>query len=176
VRTTYRWSSWSCHSRCSMLELSMCPPLPFSFPPCAFWRVRVLSGIPGVAGYGLWRAVLTAEVGAGGCEASDLVLPRTVLPKTRRQTLRFLLPSTATLPLNGQSCPVFCRGLSKEPNCCGTWGEGQGRGEGEDNNTREATDSQSALEFDVQGSRVSANQQVRNCNQVSFRQTACPVV
>ena len=39
-----------------------------------------------------------------------------------------------------------------------------------------ATDSQSAIEFDVQGSRVSANQQVRNCNQVSFRQTACQVV
>jgi len=36
------------------------------------------------------------------------------------------LPSTATLPLSGQSCPVSCRGLSNEPNCCYTWGGGRG--------------------------------------------------
>ena len=76
---------------------------------------------------------------------------------------------------SGQSCPVCCRGLRKEPNCCDTWGGGHGHGEDKDNNTREATDSQSAIECDVRGSSVSANQQVRNCKQVSFGHTACPV-
>jgi len=51
----------------------------------------------------------------------------------------------------------------------------QGRGEDDDNDTREATDSQSAIEFAVRGSSDSANQQARNCKQVSFGQTACPV-
>jgi len=141
---------------------------------CTCERVRVLSGILGVAGYGLWRAVWTAAVGAGGREASTLVLHRIALRILHMQTRRFFLPSTATLP-SGQSCPAFCRGLSKEPTCCDTWGGGQGRGEDDDNDTREATDGQSAIEFAVRGSSVSANQQVRKCKQVSFGQTACPV-
>jgi len=114
-------------------------------------------------------------VGAGGREESDFVLYRIALRKIHRQTRRFFLPSTATLPLSGQSCHVFCRGLSKEPHRRDTWGGGQGRGEEEDNSTREATDSHSAIEFDVPGSSVSAHQHVRNCKQVSFGQTACPV-
>jgi len=133
-----------------------------------------VSGIPDVIGHGLWRAVWTAAVGTGGREASNLVLHRIALRILHMQTRRFFLPSTATLP-SGQSCPAFCRGLSKEPTCCDTWGGGQGRGEDDDNGTREATDSQSAIEFAVRGSSVSSNQQVPNCKQVSFGQTACPV-
>ena len=114
-------------------------------------------------------------MGAGGHEASDFVLHRIALRKIHRQTRRFFLPSTATLSLSGQSCPVICRGLCEEPNCCDTWEGGQGRGEDEDNNTRKATDNQSAIEFDVRESSVSANQQVPNGKQVSFGQTACPM-
>jgi len=88
------------------------------------------------------------------------------------------LPSTATLPLSGQSCPVSCRGLSNEPNCCDTWGGGRGVAK-TNTTTREkqktAKDSQSAIECDVRGSSLSANQRVRTCKQVSFGHTACPV-
>jgi len=98
-----------------------------------------------------------AAVGAGGREASDLVIHRIALQNMHRQTRRFFLPSTATLSLGGQSCPFFCQGLSKELSCCDSWGEGQGRGDYDDYNTRKATDSQIAIEFDVRGISVSAN-------------------
>jgi len=53
---------------------------------------------------------------------------------------------------------------------------GGDRGEAKTKTTtrRAATDSQSAIEFVVQGSCVAANQQMRNCKQVSFRWSACP--
>ena len=117
----------------------------------------------------------SAAVEAGGREASDFILHRIALRKIHRQTGRFFLPSTATLPLSGQSCPVFCRSLNQDSNCCDTRGGGQGRGKDEDNHTRETTDSQSAIDFYVRGWGVSADQQVRNCKQVSFGQTARPV-
>ena len=85
------------------------------------------------------------------------VIHRIALQNMHRQTRRFFLPSTATLPLGGQSCPFFCQGLRQELNCCDSWGEGQGRGDYDDNNTRKATDSQIAIEFDVRGIIVSAN-------------------
>ena len=61
------------------------------------------------------------------------------------------------------------------PNCCATWGGGQGRGEDEDNNTRAATNSQSAIQFYARGCSVAANQHVRTCKPVSFGQRTCPV-
>jgi len=131
--------------------------------------------MPGAAGHGLSRVVWTAAAGAGGREASYFVFHRIALRKIHRQTRRFFLPSLATLRVSEQSFPVFCRSLSKEPNCCDTWGGGHGRGEDEDNNTREATESESAIDFDVRGSSISANQKGRNCKQVSFGQTVCPV-
>jgi len=53
---------------------------------------------------------------------------------------------------------------------------GGGRGEVKTKTTtrRAAADSQSAIEFVVQGSCVAANQQMQNCKQVSFRWSACP--
>jgi len=68
-----------------------------------------------------------AAVGAGGREVSEFVLHRIALRKMDRKTRRFPLPSTATLPLSGQSFGVLFRGLSNQPNCCDTWGEGAGR-------------------------------------------------
>ena len=43
----------------------------------------------------------------------------------------------------------------------------------EDDGTPVKMHSQSAIEVLVQGSGIAANQQMRNCNNVSFRQTAC---
>jgi len=50
----------------------------------------------------------------------------------------------------------------------------QRRGEDEDDNAHAATDSQSATKSRVQRLFVAANQQVRRCKEVSFRQIACP--
>jgi len=71
--------------------------------------------------------------------------------------------------------PRLLSGLEKGAQLLRHLGGGQGRGKDEDDNTREETDKQSAIEFGVRGSSVSVNQQVRNCKQVSFGQTACPV-
>ena len=43
-----------------------------------------------------------------------------------------------------------------------------------DDNAQAATDSQSATESHVQGFFVAANQQMRRCKEVPFRQMACP--
>jgi len=53
-------------------------------------------------------------------------------------------------------------------------GGGQRRGKDEDDNAPAATDSQSVTESHVQGFSVAANQQVRRCKEVPFRQMACP--
>jgi len=54
------------------------------------------------------------------------------------------------------------------------WRGGQRRGEEEDDNTQAATDSRSATESHVQGFCVAANQHVRRCKEVPFREMACP--
>jgi len=68
-----------------------------------------MSGIPVLAKYGFWRAVCTTAVEGGVRGASDLVLHRIALRKKHRQTRLLFLPSTVTLPLSGQSWPVFFR-------------------------------------------------------------------
>jgi len=126
-----------------------------------------------------WVWLLAGRVDGGGGggrrEASDFIFHRTALRNIHRQTRRLLLPSTATCPRSGQSCPVISRALSKELICSGTCGGGQRRGENEGNDMQAAADCQSAIVFYVRGSRVAASQRVRNCEQASFGQTACPV-
>ena len=53
-------------------------------------------------------------------------------------------------------------------------GRGQRCGEEEDDNTQAATDSRSATESHVQGFFAAANQHVRRCKEVPFREIACP--